>query len=166
MKRWKVLFISLLASLLCYVCSACSIIAADGRQKACITAVNQRIERLKAETFKLFPANAVGEVSEWNDCDEGHDGMELQARLVGDLSVEEFLRGFFFAGWSHLTPNTPSYDRMCYGCVTGATKILDGRVVYVAISSSEGRSLYAQINYQDRGPSGPAPSLVPSPGST
>lgn len=163
MRCRRALFVSLFASSLCFVCGACSMIVADGGQQACVSAVDQRMTRLKAETFDLFPAGAIGKVSEWNDCDEGHDGMELQVDLVGGRSAEVFLSGFWSAGWSHLTPGTPSYDRMCYGCIAGATKIVNGRVIYVAINSAEDRSLYAQINYRDRGSSGPGSPLL-SPG--
>ncbi|WP_344938725.1 hypothetical protein [Sphaerisporangium flaviroseum] len=128
----------------------------DTASDRCYEIAERQIQLLSNEALKLIPADEVASVQEFVGCDSADNGASLDVQVSGDIAPEVLLRPFYKKGWQSLPRDESSLardKRMCGGCVAGVMRVVQKKVMYVAVderaNGSENRHLL--INYQGLG---------------
>lgn len=102
----------------------------------CQATAERQIGLLKDEALRLIPVSEVVSTSEFVGCDSADNGASLWADVPHGIPVEKILGRFRENGWKSLPAHESgevSDQSMCGGCIAGVMRVVQKKVMYVAV---------------------------------
>ncbi|WP_405144632.1 hypothetical protein OG589_42650 [Sphaerisporangium sp. NBC_01403] len=100
--------------------------------------------QLKGMVMPLLPSGSISSVDEVKDCGEwGVKGVGVEIYVRAEFSAASILDRIHAAGWTPLGSRDEadsSGHRVCWNCVDGASKSVNGRRVFVTVNEAVTKS--------------------------